>query len=101
MMMKGIDSGRVKKMINYNKLAEYEFYKLTTLKEQYNKIVEETNEFYVECVKGDKEKQIAEGLDVITAMLNYLIKVGITEKDFQKHIEKLERYKKEKYKVVE
>lgn len=75
-----------------NLLKNYEFQE--DLKEQYDKIVEEVGEFYTECIRMDKEKQIAEGLDVITAMLNYLIKVGITEKDFQKHIKKLERYKK-------
>lgn len=85
--------------MDLNLLKNYEFEE--NLQGQYNKIVEEINEFYVECVKMNKENQIAEGLDVVTAMLNYLIKVGMTEKDFQLHIDKLERYKKEKYKVVE
>lgn len=85
--------------MDLNLLKNYEFQE--DLKGQYNKIVEEVSEFYTECVRMDTKNQIAEGLDVMTAMLNYLIKVGMTEKDFQLHIEKLERYKKEKYKVVE
>lgn len=91
--------GEVSNKIDLNLLKKYEFQE--SLKGQYNKIMEEVNEFYVECVKMDKEKQIAVGLDVITAMLNYLTKVGMTEKDFEKHIEKLKKYKKEKYKAVE
>lgn len=85
--------------MDLNLLKNYEFQE--DLQGQYNKIVEEVAEFYTECVRMDRDNQIAEGLDVITVMLNYLVKVGMTEKDFQKHIEKLERYKKEKYKVVE
>lgn len=84
--------------MDLNLLKNYHFKE--NLKGQYDKIVEESNEFYVECVKLDKDKQIAEGLDVITAMLNYLFKLGMTEKDFQKHIDKLERYKREKYQII-
>lgn len=80
-------------MIDLNLLKNYQFKE--TQKGQYDKIVEEVGEFYTECVKMDIENQIAEGLDVITAMLNYLMKIGMTEKDFQKHILKLEKYKME------
>ncbi|MBR8749981.1 hypothetical protein IX317_001661 [Fusobacterium sp. DD29] len=83
--------------MDLNKLNDYEFKE--TLKGQYDKIVEEINEFYVECVKGDRKRQIEEGLDVITSMLNYLKKVGITDSDFKMHIEKLERYKNTKYEL--
>lgn len=82
--------------MDLNKIKDFEFKE--TLKGQYDKIVEEINEFYVECVRCDKKKQIEEGLDVITAMWNYLIKVGITESDFLMHIEKLRRYQNTKYK---
>ena len=41
--------------------------------------------------------QISEGLDVITAMFNYLFMLGLSEKEFQEHIDKLDRYKREKY----
>ena len=83
--------------MDLNKIKNYHFE--GTLKGQYNKIVEEINEFYIECVKCNKKKQIEEGLDVITAMWNYLIKIGITDSDFQAHIDKLENYKKSKYKI--
>ena len=44
------------------------------------------------------DDDIAEGLDLITAMYNYLTMIGLSKEDFDKHIEKLERYKETKYK---
>ena len=83
--------------MDLNKIKDFEF--KGTIKGQYDKIVEEINEFYVECVKNDRKRQIEEGFDVITAMWNYLIKIGITESDFSAHIEKLEKYARTKYEV--
>lgn len=40
----------------------------------------------------------AEALDLITATVNLLLVTGLTEQDFEKHIEKLESYKNGKYK---
>lgn len=40
----------------------------------------------------------AEALDLITATVNLLLLSGLTEQDFEKHIEKLESYKNGKYK---
>ena len=83
--------------MDLNKIKDFEFKE--TVKGQYDKIIEEINEFYVECVRCDKKRQIEEGLDVITAMWNYLIKIGITESDFSEHIEKLLKYSEKKYEV--
>ena len=46
----------------------------------------------------DRDKFIAEGLDLITATVNLLLLSGLTEQDFEKHIAKLESYKNGKYK---
>lgn len=32
-----------------------------------------------------------------TKMFNYLFMLGLSEKEFQEHIDKLDRYKREKY----
>ena len=40
----------------------------------------------------------AEALDLITATVNLLLLSGLTEQDFEKHINKLEYYKNVKYK---
>ncbi len=40
----------------------------------------------------------AEALDLITATVNLLLITGLSEQDFDKHIEKLESYKNGKYK---
>ncbi|MCI5725542.1 hypothetical protein, partial [Fusobacterium sp.] len=63
--------------------------------EQRAKVLEEYSEWR-EAEEIDDD--IAEGLDVITAMYNYLVMIGLSKKDFDKHIEKLERYKETKYK---
>lgn len=86
--------------INLNKLKDYECFTLCAdLMAQYEKVKEEINEFYLEFMyQPNGERIMSEGLDVITAMYNYLTMIGLSKKDFDKHIEKLERYKKTKYK---
>lgn len=76
--------------IDLNKLKNYEcFTKGASLKEQIEKVREE----YSEWQKTEEiDEDIAEGLDVITAMYNYLIITGLTKEDFDKHIAKLDRY---------
>ena len=84
--------------MDFNLLKNYtSFTKGVTLSEEKLKIREEAKEFLYELKNGNKMLQISEGLDVITAMLNYLFMLGLSEKEFQEHIDKLDRYKKEKY----
>ena len=88
-------------MIDLNKLHDYEFYKNLTQEEELEKVSEEISEFWTEIIMknaGKKSDVIGEGLDVITAMLGYLKLVGLDEKTFEKHIQKLESYKITKYK---
>lgn len=86
--------------IDLNKLKNYEcFTENVDLMTQYGKVKEEINEFYLEFMyRPNGERIISEGLDVITAMYNYLTMIGLSKEDFDKHIEKLERYKETKYK---
>lgn len=88
-------------MIDLNKLHDYEFYKNLTQEEELEKVSEEISEFWTEVIMkktGKKSNVIAEGLDVITAMLGYLKLNGLDEKSFEEHIQKLENYKETKYK---
>lgn len=87
--------------INLNKLANYKgFTKGWSLQRQANKINEEIREFNRELNRGiterTKRRIISEGLDVITALLNFLFMLGMTTEDFNTHIDKLNKYKKEK-----
>lgn len=82
--------------MDLNKLKDYEcFTKDTVLSEQIFKIDEEYREFKNAL---NRDEDIAECLDLITASINYLLMLGITEEDFDKHIAKLDRYKETKYK---
>lgn len=88
-------------MIDLNKLHDYGFYKKLSEEEELEKVKEEISEFWTEIIMkntGKKSDVIGEGLDVITAMLGYLKLVGLDEKTFEKHIQKLESYKITKYK---
>lgn len=88
-------------MIDLNKLHDYEFYKKLSEEDELEKVKEEISEFWAEIIMkntGKKNDVIEEGLDVITAMLGYLKLVGLDEKNFEKHILKLESYKITKYK---
>lgn len=90
----------VDNFIDLNKLKNYIcFTESANIMTQYSKIKEEINEFYLEFIyKPNGEKIIAEGLDVMTAMYNYLDMIGLTKEDFEKHITKLNKYKETKYK---
>ena len=93
-----------KKEIDLNRLHNFEFYKNLSQEEELEKVSEEISEFWKEVVfkkVGKKNEIIAEGLDVITAMLGYLKLNGLDKKSFEEHIQKLERYKQTKYKVIE
>ena len=92
--------------INLNKLMEYKSlsYRASNMA-QLGKVKEEYKELLDEVVNKDsfsyiknRENFIAEGLDLITATINLLLIVGLTEEDFEKHINKLEYYKNVKYK---
>lgn len=86
------------KLMNYKSLA----YRASNIA-QLGKVKEEYLELLNEVVNKDsyiknRENFIAEGLDLITATVNLLLMVGLTEQDFEKHINKLEYYKNVKYK---
>lgn len=99
--------------IDLNKLKNYEcFTKGAALESQLKKVFEENKEFILETVSKsletkiltdeelikNRENIISEGLDVMTSMYNYLIMLGLTKEDFEKHITKLNKYKEIKYK---
>lgn len=85
-------------MIDLNKLKNYiSFTENLKTVDELKKVKEEIAEFLDEVNKENTRLQISEGLDVITAMFNYLFMLGLSEKEFQEHIDKLDRYKKEKY----
>ena len=88
------------KLMNYKSLA----YGASNMA-QLGKVKEEFKELLDEVVKKDsfsyiknRDNFIAEGLDLITATVNLLLLSGLTEQDFEKHINKLEYYKVGKYK---
>lgn len=84
--------------MDLNKLKNYtSFTKNLKAADELKKVKEEIGEFLDEVNKENIRFQISEGLDVITAMFNYLFMLGLSEKEFQEHIDKLDRYKKEKY----
>ena len=95
-----------KKVINLNKLMEYKslaygasnMAQLGKVKEEYlellNEVVDKDSFSYIK----NRDNFIAEGLDLITATINLLLMIGLSEQDFDKHIDKLESYKNGKYK---
>ena len=92
--------------IDFNKLANYKSlaYGASNMA-QLGKVKEEYKELLDEVVKKDsfsyiknRDNFVSEGLDLITATINLLLIVGLTEQDFEKHINKLEYYKNVKYK---
>lgn len=81
--------------MNLNRLKNYtDFSKGLTPDEQFDKVLEELHEYEEEIFTKNTNNIIAEGLDVITAVYNHLIKLGMNDEDFEKHIEKLEGYRK-------
>ena len=92
--------------IDLNKLMEYKslaygasnMAQLGKVKEEYKELLAEVRETSTFSYVKDRDKFIAEGLDLITATVNLLLISGLTEQDFKKHIAKLESYKNGKYK---
>ena len=95
-----------KKVLNLNKLKNYRSIAYATSLAQLEKVKEEFNELLNEVeVKSltysyikNRDTFIAEGLDLITATVNLLLLEGLTDEDFDKHIEKLNNYRNGKYK---
>ena len=91
--------------IDLNKLKNYKALAYANETAQLGKVKEEFKELLVEVVNKDsfsyiknRDNFVSEALDLITATINLLLIVGLTEQDFDKHIEKLESYKNGKYK---
>lgn len=91
--------------IDLNKLMGYKSIAYASDMAQLGKVKEEFKELLDEVVNKDsfsyikdRDKFIAEGLDLITATINLMLLSGLTEQDFEKHIAKLESYKNGKYK---
>ena len=91
--------------IDFNKLANYKSIAYASPIAQLNKVKEEYLELFNEVVNKDsftyikdRDKFVAEALDLVTATINLLLITGLTEQDFEKHIAKLESYKNGKYK---
>lgn len=98
--------GKSKERIDLNKLKNYKslaygasnIAQLGKVKEEYMELLNEVvNKDSFSYIKN-RENFIAEGLDLITATINLLLMVGLSEQDFNKHIAKLESYKNGKYK---
>ena len=93
-------------VINLNKLKNYKSIAYATPLAQLEKVKEEFNELLNEVeVKSlshsfikNRDNFVAEGLDLITATVNLLLLTGLTDEDFDKHIEKLNDYRNGKYK---
>ena len=88
------------KLMNYKAIAyANEAAQLEKVKEEFNELL---NEVEVKSLSHSFIKNIdnfkAEALDLITATVNLLLLSGLSEQDFEKHIEKLESYKNGKYK---
>jgi len=92
--------------IDFNKLKNYKLIAYANPLAQLNKVKEEYQELLDEIeVKSltysfikNTDNFKAEALDLITATVNLLLLSGLTEQDFDKHINKLEYYKNVKYK---
>lgn len=81
--------------MDLNKLKNYtDFSKGLTADQEFDKVLEELHEYEEEVFDRNISGIISEGLDVMTAVYNHLIKVGMTKQDFIKHIKKLEKYRK-------
>lgn len=94
-----------KEKIDFNKLANYKSIAYANEAAQLGKVKEEFKELLAEVRATSTFTTIknmdnfkAEALDLITATVNLLLLSGLSEQDFEKHIEKLESYKNGKYK---
>lgn len=87
------------KLMNYKSIAyANETAQLGKVKEEYKELLAEVRETSTFTTIKNIDNFKAEALDLITATINLLLVVGITEQDFEKHIAKLESYKVGKYK---
>ena len=88
------------KLMNYKSLAygASTMAQLGKVKEEYKELLAEVRETSTFKVVKNIDNFKAEALDLITATVNLLLLCGLTEQDFEKHIEKLESYKNGKYK---
>ncbi len=93
--------------IDLNKLKDYECLRYANAECQFKKVLEEVEEVrqaltiqngHMQLNDENRDNVISETLDVITASINLLYTLKMTKEDFDKHIEKLERYKETKYK---
>ena len=87
------------KLMNYKSIAyASDMIQLGKVKEEYKELMDEVVEKYTFSYVKDRDKFVAEALDLVTATINLLLITGLTEQDFEKHIAKLESYKNGKYK---
>lgn len=87
------------KLMNYKSIAyASDMTQLGKVKEEYKELMDEVVEKYTFSYVKDRDKFVAEALDLVTATINLLLITGLTEQDFEKHIAKLESYKNGKYK---
>ena len=92
--------------IDFNKLTNYKslaygasnIAQLGKVKEEYKELLAEVRETSTFSYVKDRDKFVAEGLDLITATINLMLLSGLNEQDFERHIKKLEYYKNVKYK---
>lgn len=85
--------------MNYKSIAyANEAAQLDKVKEEYKELLAEVRETSTYKVVKNRDNFVAEAFDLITATVNLLLIVGLTEQDFEKHIAKLESYKVGKYK---
>ena len=100
------EHGKDKEKIDFNKLANYKslaygastIAQLGKVKEEYKELLDEVRETSTFTTITNMDNFKAEALDLITATINLLLIVELTEQDFEKHINKLEYYKNVKYK---
>lgn len=97
--------GKSKERIDLNKLKNYksiayanEVAQLGKVKEEFKELLDEVRETSTFTTIKNMDNFKAEALDLITATVNLLLLSGLTEQDFDKHINKLEYYKNVKYK---
>ena len=88
------------KLMNYKSLAygASNMAQLSKVKEEYKELLAEVRETSTFTTIKNMDNFKAEALDLITATVNLLLITGLTEQEFEKHINKLEYYKNVKYK---
>ena len=99
------EHGKDKEKINLNKLKNYKSISYATVmaqlgkvKEEYKELLEEVRETSTFSYVKDRDKFVAEALDLVTATINLLLLCKVSDTDFNKHIEKLNAYRNGKYK---